>query len=276
MRLLERLGVRTAGGAASVTLHNYVSDRSVALLLRPTPRGLRVGSGTVVRIGSNYLIVTAGHNLNGLALNQIEVLPRGSNLEPPLPIVSGQFRISPDVGWLEVDSTALQSSSIKAVDLSQLGPLNDEGLSQVVVLVQGYPCERVTPLASDSDRSHVESDGLLTLVIPPLARSSIVPDVDFSVEYPPWDGSIDHLPLSAPPGASGGGVWRVPVFRDSCLWDPEQSRLLALVESWQSKSKELFCVHIEQWLSAVRQDRPEFAAEIDASINGWVNAPYTT
>jgi hypothetical protein len=240
----------------------------VALLLRSTPKGLRVGSGTCIQIQDRYLIATAGHNLRGLVLNQIEVLPRGSNLEGALPIVAGQFRTSPDVGWLEVDSAAVQLSHMAAVGLSQVSPLRDDGADHITVLIQGYPAERVTPPGTDSDRVHVESDGLLTLVIPPQSRSSIVPGVDFSIEYPPWDSSVDEFPLPEPPGASGGGVWLAPVFQDHCIWAPEQSRLLGLVESWQSKTKELFCVRIEQWLSAVQEDRPEFASDIDASV-GW-------
>lgn len=259
MRLLERLGIKTAGQAASVTLHNYVSDRSVALLLKPTPNELRIGSGTCIRIANTYLIATAGHNLNGLALDQIELLPRGDNIEAPLPIVAGRFRTSPDVGWLEVDSAAIRRSSIKAVDICQLSPLIDEGRSQVVVLVQGYPSERVKTVAKSFKRPHVESDGLLSLVIPPQERSGVVPSVDFAIEYPPWDGSVDQLPLPEPPGASGGGVWQVPIFDNHAIWTPEQSCLLGVVESWQAKSKELFCVRIEQWLSVVRQDRPELS-----------------
>ncbi|MEQ1590473.1 MAG: hypothetical protein ABL902_08990 [Gallionella sp.] len=269
MRLLEQLGIKTAGDAASVTLHNYVSDRSVALLLRPTLNELRIGSGTCIRIANTYLIATVGHNFDGLALNQIELLPRGGNTEASLPIVAGQFRTSPDVGWLEVDSEAILRSNIKAVDICQLSPLVDEENNQVVVLVQGYPGERVKAVAESTHCPHVESDGLLSLVIPPRERSKVVPFVDFAIEYPPWDRSVDQLPLPVPLGISGGGVWQVPTFDNQVLWTPGQSRLLGLVESWQEKSRELFCVRIEQWLSVVQQDRSDLSVEIDAAIAGW-------
>ena len=73
MALLESLGIRSAGAAASVTLHEYVSDRSVALLLRPSSTALNVGSGTCVRIRDTFILVTAGrYNVEGVALDQIE------------------------------------------------------------------------------------------------------------------------------------------------------------------------------------------------------------
>lgn len=269
MLLLERLGIKTAGQAASVTLHNYVSDRSVALLLRPTQNELRIGSGTCIQIANTYLIATAGHNLDGLTLNQIELLPRGNNIEDPLPVVAGKFRTSPDVGWLEVDSASVQRSSIKAVNINQLSPLIDEGRGQVVVLVQGYPSKRVKPAAKSIDRPHVESDGLLSLVIPLQKQSKVAQPVDFAIEYPPWEDSIDQLSLPEPPGVSGGGVWQAPAFNNNIIWAPEQSRILGLVESWHMKNKELFCVRIEQWLSIVREDKPELSVEIDAVTARW-------
>ncbi len=65
MKLFERAGIRTtdAAGAAAVSFHEYVSDRSAALLLREQPRMLEIGSVVCVQIGNYYLAATAAHNV---------------------------------------------------------------------------------------------------------------------------------------------------------------------------------------------------------------------
>ena len=144
---------------------------------------------------------------------KLKVLPRGNNREQAIRVVAGGRRISPDVAWLElVEPTTVRRSSLKHADLRQFARLTDDGPEQVVVLVQGYPGKRVVVPAGDASRPSVESDGLQTLVVPLRERSSTRAGIDFSVEYPPWHGSVDTLPLPDPPGVSGGGVWKSLFF----------------------------------------------------------------
>jgi hypothetical protein len=51
MKLFDRAGIRMtdAGAAASVAFHDYVSDRSAALLLREQPGQLEIGSIVCVK-----------------------------------------------------------------------------------------------------------------------------------------------------------------------------------------------------------------------------------
>jgi hypothetical protein len=50
MKLFERLGIKNAADAAVVTLHEYLSNRSVALLLRDRSGGLDIGSGIAIEM----------------------------------------------------------------------------------------------------------------------------------------------------------------------------------------------------------------------------------
>ena len=51
MKILEVLGVKGAEAAACVTAHDYLSERSAALLLRPRPDQLDIGSAVAIEIG---------------------------------------------------------------------------------------------------------------------------------------------------------------------------------------------------------------------------------
>jgi hypothetical protein len=62
LRLFEELGIRSGerdgSKAAQVQFANYVSNRSVALILRPHG-GMYVGSGVCFRIGNRSFVATA-------------------------------------------------------------------------------------------------------------------------------------------------------------------------------------------------------------------------
>jgi hypothetical protein len=66
LSLFEKLGIQSGEPdrtkAAVAQLANYLSDRSVALLL-PPEGGLWVGSGVCVQIAGRYFVTTAKHNL---------------------------------------------------------------------------------------------------------------------------------------------------------------------------------------------------------------------
>jgi hypothetical protein len=155
--------------------------------------------------------------------------------------------------------------------LRQLASISNHEDGVLPVQIQGYPAAQVRPGKEQSTRPGVESLALLTLSIARAERSEVSEGVDFSVEYPPWDGSVDDLGLPPPPGESGGGVW-LPAFVDNVFWEPSQTRLVGLVESWKRDTKELFCIHIKQWLSTLVEDIPELGASIaaaDLSVQSW-------
>jgi hypothetical protein len=232
---------------------------------------LIIGSGTCVEIGDRCFIATAGHNLDGAQLSNIELVLSGRKTSPEIEILAGKYRTLPDVGWLEVDLTFIREYGISPVPLTQLAPLRDDESIRVPVMLQGYPGARVKISPNSANRPGVESTGLLTLVVPPSKRSSLAAGVDFSIEYPTWDGTTEEAP--PPPGESGGGIWVPPKFKPNTIWEPGQAKMVGLVESWVRRTNEVFCVRIEQWLDALAEDIPELAPELKSFLAGASSVP---
>jgi hypothetical protein len=277
---LEILGVKDARRAACAICHEYISDRSVALLLRDTDR-LEIGSGTCFKIGQRYIIATVAHNLADLDLSQIEAVPRGAYYSDKLVLTAKNHvqsigGVEVDLAWIEVEASSFERSpQLSAFSLDQVAPgYPDEVVTSC--FLQGYPSGKVEVLnAQASARPSVESDGLLTLSIPPPARSVRHQNgVDFAVEYPPHDESVDHLPLAPPPGNSGGGIWLIAGFEEGKLWVPEDVKLLAITRKWYKPGKEVWGTRIDFWLKLVWTDFSELRGDIERSIEAAVLAPH--
>lgn len=257
MRLLEQLGIDDPGHAASVSIHEYISDGSVALLISPSPGHLEIGSGTCVRLGDHLLVATVAHNVEGLnRQEQIRIMPRGALKENTLPWIRAGSRMwvgrrKLDIAWIELAPEAASAPRLRFFGLDHLGHRIRTD-AQLGCHVQGYP--RATAELPDSSlaKVSVESDGLLTLSLPESSWSQqSQTDIDFVVEYPPHDGSLDHQPLPPPPGLSGGGMWLVPRFEEGRVWSPEQALLLAITRSRIEARKELYGTRIRLWLELV-------------------------
>lgn len=137
MKLFERLGIRDPSSAAIVTLQEYVSNRSVALLLGSDDGALDLGSGTCVKIGTRWLMATAAHNVDG-AEQQLEIVPAGDRGAQRLHLLRMGKATAVDVAWLELDARECASSRLRFVALDQIAPLREE-VAVHVCLLQGYP-----------------------------------------------------------------------------------------------------------------------------------------
>lgn len=278
MKPFERLGIKNPATAACIAYHEYISDRSVALLLRSTTDALDIGSGTCFRIGSRYLIATVAHNVSHLDISMIEAVPRGAYYSDKLTLVAKNHLHSAggaelDVAWVEVEPESFERSpQLGAFSLSQVATYPEEIVTGC--FLQGYPGERVELVEPEaSARPSVASDGLLTVSIPPLARGvRHQAGIDFAIEYPPHDGSLDDQPLAAPPGISGGGIWWVPGFEGNKIWLQDEVRLLAIARKWYKPSKEVWGTRIEYWLKLVAADFSDLRGEVENALEN-LSAP---
>lgn len=267
MKLFEKLGVKDAPAAASVTLHEYASNRSAALLLRTNPNALDIGSAVGIQIAGTFFLATAGHNLKGLDRRHIEAIPAGRLNLPLLPVRGmGIHRLSEteniDVAWIELDLSVHDKPGIAFVSLNQMGASSKtQGLQPC--FVQGFPAEMVHEVSNSEHRFLVESDGFLTLLIPSDSwRTQHRSLVDIAVEYPPHDGSLHDRGVPDPPGVSGGGFWLCPRFEDYLVWTPDAARLLGIARGWWRSEKELVATRIECWLELVSEDFPHIRPQI--------------
>lgn len=268
MKLLEHLGIKDAAGASAVAFHEYLSNRSVALLLRSDSERLEIGSAIAIQIGRYSLLATAAHNVKGLNPRQIEVIPAGRLRAARLPVIRiGIHRLceieNVDVAWMELDIRSCEKPGISFVRLDQIGVLSPTSKPQAC-FVQGYPAEVVVRPSSASECPLVESDGFLTLPIPSnRRRTHHKPNVDIAVEYPPHDGSLDSSGVPGPPGISGGGFWLFPGFdNDDPIWAPEKARLIGIARGWWRKEKEFLATLMEHWLEVVAEDLPDIREEV--------------
>lgn len=272
MKLLERAGIRAtdAAGAAAVSFHEYVSDRSAALLLREQPGMLEIGSVVCVKIGDSYLAATAAHNVQHLDPARIEVVPAGEQRAEALRVCRIRYPSNTedeDVACLELDpEQCARARRVRFVPLHQLASITEQP-TPVVCFLQGYPAENVERPFNSELRPLAESDGLLTLVIPPPMRRAAHDPRVIGIEYPPHDGSLEAVRLPHPAGLSGGAVWLFPTFPENQVWSPEKARLVAIERGWWREEKEVIATRIEVWLRLVATQIPELRSTIEAKFS---------
>jgi hypothetical protein len=271
LSLFEKLGIqsgeRDATRAAGAQLASYLSNRSVALLLRPEP-GLWVGSGVCIRIGARHFVVTAKHNLqhNGqdLQISDIEVRARGEKYGEPLNVTSKSLASDLDLAWLELDPMASKRPHLAFVTIDEIASLPEKGDREPCCLL-GYPAEMADKPSDAQQRPLLESAFILTLSIPQSRRQGHATDGTFAIEWPPHDGSLDDS-LPQPYGLSGGGVWLLPRHDDYLVWSPERARLVGIEVAWRRDAKELVVIRIERWLELISNDFPEIRASVMRAI----------
>jgi len=267
LSLFEKLdiqsGERDPTKAAVAQLASYVSNRSVALLLRPEG-GLWVGSGVCIRIGARHFVATAKHNLqhNGqdLQISDIEVRARGEKYGEPLKVTSMGLASDVDLAWLELDSTASKRPPLAFVTTDEIASLPKK-VGQEPCFLLGYPAEMADNPSDAQQRPLLESACIGTLSIVSSQRRGRVSPGTFAIEWPPHDGSLDDS-FPEPHGVSGGGVWLLPRHDDYLVWSPERSRLIGIEVAWCRDSKELVVIRIEHWLELVANHLPELRDEM--------------
>lgn len=248
---------------------NYVSDRTVALLLPGSSGKWGVASSTCIRIGERCLLMTAGHVFNGFSdPSAIRLLPAGSTGTSLTIRSAGRStdrtthlrEAIPDVGWIEINCFEANLAGLRMLELSDLR-LDQQHDSGQLFLVQGYPFEEVIQDSSGAVSVCSTGAGTYSLdlaLLPPHADRSTV----FAVEWPPHDFHEDGYTPPPPPGISGGGVWAIPHFADGKVWDASSARLVAINRVWWKPTKMLSTTPIRFWLEEVAKNYDDICPEI--------------
>jgi hypothetical protein len=248
----RNLEVPPGGREAGTLMLDYVSDRSVAMLLRPTPGSLGIGSATCIRIGGHYLLATAAHNIADIREDEgIRLLPYGRNDQVEMSFLHRshprQSAFTEDVAWLEIREEEVLAGGLTYFGVEDLQPYQAHDPLRPFFL-QGYPAAEVE---LDGERVSPLSLGLKTISLAPRRNE------EFAVEYPPQSKEDIGLELTHPGGISGGGIWLESRFQDSLIWSPSQSRLVAIATTWEEISARLLAARVEHWLELVLQDFPD-------------------
>lgn len=244
---------------------NYVSTRSIALVIRDRAGNATTGTSICIEVGSHLLLATAGHVIADMNDDRLQLIPAGELSVLPVPFAGRSCNPerpapSTDVAWMEVDRRVARDHRLRFLKLSDLKPYQAFDRDHPF-LVHGYPHESAILSPTQAD---VESTIGLTMIASPKDLPRAVANYEIALEYPPRDEQ--NRPIATAPAASGfsgGGVWWSPRHDESMIDSPEQLRLVAINTRWDRRTAVLFATKIEYWLHLVRQDLPDTRDEID-------------
>jgi hypothetical protein len=245
------------GDIAGPHLLDYTTDRSVAILQRPSSVDPKCGSATCIAVGDRWFLATAAHNIDYLSDDSdIQLLPRAERSHPGISFLRRSHpRPVPypaDVAWLELDPTVAQRAGLQAVPLSQLGP---QHRVPDAYFIQGYPAREVEPGAKGGFDPLSMCVGVVS-VQPGGANAAI------GLEYPPNSPDDLGLQLVHPSGFSGGGVWTFTGLRVWPYINVGSESLVAIITSYHAAKLTLDAVSIASWVDLLSSDQPELGIHV--------------
>lgn len=244
---------------------DYISTRSVAIVIRDCAGNAAPGTATCIQVGAHFLLTTAGHVIEDMNDDRIELIPAGELSSTPLPFVKrscSPCRPAPvsDVAWIKLEPSAVKDNRLRFLALSdlklgQLAADRDHGF-----LVHGYPRQSaiLTPTSSD-----VESTVAFTMMANEADLHRPLQAYEVALEYPPRD-DLDRPIRVAPDayGLSGGGVWWHPRDDETAVISPTHMKLVAVNTNWHRSTSALFATRIDEWLVLVARDFPDTTEDI--------------
>lgn len=262
----------------SIAVSEYAVRHSAALIVRDRHHATYLGSATCVRIGDDFLLATAGHNLDDVTHPEsIRICPPLQGIGEWLPIAavhstSHRGRSSIDLAWLQIDPGVAAANGLSAVGLSDLVPYEIPRPGRYYH-VQGLPAAQADVQDSPQLLSiSLTSLGYLTF---PSDTQPADPRVDLPVDYGAEAVSATlgvDVALANPKGLSGGGIWLVPPSR-SGIWLPGVIRLAGVIRDHQKSLNQLTGVQIQHWLTLVATDHPHLTAEIERHLSSFRTDP---
>ena len=253
----------------TTAMGQYARRYTAAVVVNFGVDHIEVGSATCVRIGSRFLLATAGHNFDGVSDDsQIRVVPPSGTIDERVPFrarnsTSDRGDSTIDVAWLEIEPDVAANYGLDAVSLDRLKPY-EVADNRVLYLAKGFPAalSRVVDL-NRLREIHLTSIGYLSIPSKiPVKDSSI----DLALEYAGTAISSDSnspIEMAHPKGMSGGGIWTITNHPYAGIWDPNRCQCVAIVRSYDAAKRQLLGVPMQHWMTLVARDFPELSGEID-------------
>ncbi len=255
----------------------YAFKHSVAILLYYDDiMKCKVGSGSLIQIGSHYFIATAAHNLfphadeciyigcsKERSADQIPLVrrwPQPSDSEPDI-----------DVGFIEISSDCAKGLTEKSfLPLSRVRPFVHFWNNRV--FLHGFPSECVPKDLAQNNMFKLNSLGYLTETIKPKDVNYDAKDVsrDIFIDYDEIGvlvGKEDEFKIPHPRGISGGGLWALPETPQGHLWRPQATVLIGIDRSVLKLSPIVVCTQMQHWLSLIAEEYSDLTPCINDHMN---------
>lgn len=227
------------------------------------------GSGTCLRVGDAYFVVTAAHVVRAATLvERIMVISteRPKNTSPrrkDIIEVGGVGKVGEDLdlALLEYDEKAAQTLMRQFVNLDELAPSEPRPGDLGMLLGAPGATRDVRP---ESITLHLQP-WIAEFVAPP------TPDCAASIWLQYADeGSVEGsvLPIPAPPGMSGAGMWSVERAEGPIALPPRPRLCGVLIEHWKSANV-LRGLPITLLLRVLREKRSALRPAIDEWLSRW-------
>lgn len=246
---------------------NYITTRSVAIVVRDEAGHSACGTSTCVQIGDHYLLATAGHVIEDVGDQSIQLIPASELSSQPLSFIGrscSPSRPSPptDVAWIELAPEVVRDNRLRFLTTSDLKLGQSSNDRDHPFLVHGYPSQ--SAILSPT-RADLESTVALTMMASEADLHRPLVAYEIATEYPPRDE--ENQPIAVAPrahGLSGGGVWWHPRHDQKDLTSPSYMKLVAMNIRWHQSSAVLFSTRIDEWLRIVCEDLPDARTVLEA------------
>ena len=236
--------------ASKGLIERYIFDRTVVLATHDETKVLKFGTGMLLRVDNQSIVITAAHVIKNVDPETIQLTtteaPSNRRFAPSTgDIYGGEFSDELDVGFLRIRDSASLLATKQFLSLEDL-EFFPTGLTTDLAILFGMPgTEHKQPSPG------VHSFGSFTYM------TSFPEDVDWSASgHRPTTLSVGYeqlvedtftgqeKELPAPYGMSGGGLWRAR-FAGRALWTPDQLRLVGILTEFDEAKREVAANRVE-------------------------------
>lgn len=232
-------------------INRYIFDRTVVLAVHNEESILKHGTGMLLRIDGQPLVITAAHVIKDVDPETIQLIttespsnircsPRGGDL------YGGAESEDLDVGFLRIGDSALpllERKKFLTLDDFDLFPTE---LGTDLAILFGMPGTEHIQLGDDfhSFRSLTFQTGFPSdLDWSSPGSRPILLGIDYAEEVEDvFTGQNVELPN--PHGMSGGGLWRAR-YAGSVIWTPERLKLVGILTEFDEDRREIKANRVE-------------------------------
>ena len=248
----------------SVKLMNrYIFDRTVVIAAHNEDQPFDHGTGTLVQIGDERIVVTAAHVVKRHEPERLQIVgaENASNLRnAPVEkeVLGGGLDEDLDVGFIRVTPIVVERLKGKSfITLDELFPV---GVSDDLSLNFGMP---EAAHQKENNKVHrYDSFSYFTNIPDDFDwKSHEQRPLDVWMDYPAeventLTGRVEALP--DPKGMSGGGIWRAR-FKDAKIWTPERVRLISINSEFYEEKRQIRANRTEALVQLLARHLPAAA-----------------